>query len=50
MNANNNIVIPTVNFDGICEEMFEDFIRGIHNMPEEEKEKTHEILRGMSQN
>lgn len=48
MNANNNMVILTVNFDGICEEMFEDFVRGIHNMPEEEKEKAQKILKEMS--
>ncbi|MDO9231113.1 MAG: hypothetical protein Q7U36_01370 [bacterium] len=33
----------------VCEEMFEDFVRGIHNMPEKEKDKAHEILKRMSQ-
>lgn len=35
-------------FDMVCEEMFEDFLRGIQNMPEKEKEKAQNILREMN--
>ncbi len=45
---NKVVIIPTKNFDGICDEVLDGFLVKLYYMPEKEREKAQDILRGMS--
>lgn len=45
---NKAVIIPTENFDGICDEVLDGFLAKLYYMSEKEREKAQDILRKMS--